>query len=171
MNPMDNAQMTTQMAQINTVSGINQLNDTMKSMASQFTALQVMQGASMIGHDVLVKSNTLSINNGTAKGAVDLPSDADNVSVQILSPGGQLLDTVKLGSMTAGTHSFTWDASNYKDAASPTFKVVASMGKQSVTATALAEDTITAVGSNNGAMSLQLKGRDAVAYSDVQSIL
>ena len=57
MNPMDNAQMTSQMAQINTVSGIQELNATMKSMATQFQSC-VMQGASMIGHDVLLKSNT-----------------------------------------------------------------------------------------------------------------
>ena len=38
MNPMDNAQMTSQMAQINTVTGIQQLNKTMESMAGQFTA-------------------------------------------------------------------------------------------------------------------------------------
>jgi len=171
MNPMDNAQMTSQMAQINTVSGINQLNETVKSLSSQFNALQVMQGTGMIGHDVMVKSNTLSVSDGKAKGAVSLTANADKVSVQILTPGGKLLDTVNLGAMTAGQHSFTWDASNYKGTASPVFKIVATSGKQAVDATALAQDTVTAVGSNNGSMSIQLKGREAVAYSDVQSIL
>lgn len=45
MNPMDNAQMTTQLAQINTVSGIQQLNQTVTSMVNQFSALQMLQGA------------------------------------------------------------------------------------------------------------------------------
>ena len=66
MSPMDNAQMTSQMAQINTVTGIQQVNDTLKSMATQFTSLQVLQGSSMVGHNVLVASNTLSINSGVA---------------------------------------------------------------------------------------------------------
>jgi flagellar basal-body rod modification protein FlgD len=171
MNPMDNAQMTSQMAQINTVSGINQLNETVKSLSSQFAALQVMQGAGMIGHDVMLKSNTLSVSDGKAKGAVSLSANADKVSVQILTPGGKLLDTVNLGAMTAGQHSFTWDASKYQGTASPVFKIVATSGKQAVDATALAQDTVTAVGSDNGSMSIQLKGREAVAYSDVQSIL
>ena len=34
MNPMDNAQMTSQIAQINTVSGIQQVNDTLTNMAA-----------------------------------------------------------------------------------------------------------------------------------------
>jgi flagellar basal-body rod modification protein FlgD len=171
MNPMDNAQMTSQMAQINTVSGIQQLNETMKSMASQFTSMQVMQGASMLGHDVMVQSNTLSVDAGKAKGAIDLQGDASSVSVQILSPGGQLLDTLNLGAMTTGRHTFEWDASNYKDAASPMFKIVASSGKQNVAATALARDTITSIGTSGGTMNIQLKGRDAVTYDSIQAIL
>ncbi|MFM8767622.1 MAG: flagellar hook assembly protein FlgD, partial [Rubrivivax sp.] len=57
MNPMDNAQLTTQMAQINTVSGIQQLNETIKGMATQFGAMQVLQGAAMVGRDVLTEGN------------------------------------------------------------------------------------------------------------------
>jgi flagellar basal-body rod modification protein FlgD len=171
MNPMDNAQMTSQMAQINTVSGIQQLNETMKSMASQFASMQVMQGAAMIGHDVMVQSNTLSIDAGKAKGAVDLVGDASSVTVQILTPGGQLLDTLSLGAKTAGRHAFEWDASSYKDVASPVFKVVASSGKQAVAATALAQDTITSISSSNGTMNVQLKGRPAVTYDAIQAIL
>ena len=171
MNPMDNAQMTSQMAQINTVSGIQQLNETMKSMASQFTSMQVMQGASMLGHDVMVQSNTLSVDAGKAKGAIDLQGDASSVSVQILSPGGQLLDTLNLGAKTTGRHTFEWDASNYKDAASPMFKIVASSGKQNVAATALAQDKITSIGTSGGTMNIQLKGRDAVTYDSIQARL
>jgi flagellar basal-body rod modification protein FlgD len=58
MNPMDNAQMTSQLAQINTVSGIQTLNDTMKSMATQIAALQSLQGSATIGHDVLTEAST-----------------------------------------------------------------------------------------------------------------
>ena len=66
MNPMDNAQMTSQMAQINTVTGIQQVNETLKSMAEQFSGMQVLQGSSMVGHNVLVQGNTLTRSNGVA---------------------------------------------------------------------------------------------------------
>ncbi len=68
MNPLDNAQMTSQMAQINTVSGIQQLNETMKSMGAQLTALQALQGTSMIGHDVLGQEQHPVHRCGKAKG-------------------------------------------------------------------------------------------------------
>ncbi|NBW52172.1 MAG: flagellar hook assembly protein FlgD, partial [Betaproteobacteria bacterium] len=171
MNPMDNAQMTSQIAQINTVSGIQELNATMKSMAEQFTSMQVLQGASMVGHGVLVESGTLSIDGGVAKGAVNLSSKADKVTIDIKTAGGQLLDTVDLGALPAGQSSFKWDASKYSGLTNVNFKVRATQGGQAVKTTSLAQDTVTAVGTDNGAMSLQLKGRSAVAYSAVKTIL
>lgn len=171
MNPMDNAQMTSQMAQINTVTGIQQVNETLKSMAQQFTSLQVLQGASMVGHGVLIESNTLTRSGGVASGAVELAGNAEAVKVEILSPGGQLLDTLNLGALAAGRHSFDWDASSYQGSGEPSFRVTATLGGQPIASTALARDTVTSVGSDNGAMSLQLQGRSAVAYSAVKAIL
>jgi flagellar basal-body rod modification protein FlgD len=171
MNPMDNAQMTSQMAQISTVSGIGELNETIKSMSAQFASMQLMQGAGMIGHNVMVQSNTLSIEAGKAKGAIDLPSNADSVNIQILSPGGQLLDTLNLGAQTAGRHTFEWDAKNYNNVASPTFKVVATSGQQPVAATSLAQDTVTSISTAGNTMNIALKGRSAVTYDAIKALL
>ncbi|MDQ6680312.1 MAG: flagellar hook assembly protein FlgD, partial [Pseudomonadota bacterium] len=43
LSPMDNAQVTSQMAQINTVSGIDKLNKTVEGLSSQFAQLQAVQ--------------------------------------------------------------------------------------------------------------------------------
>jgi flagellar basal-body rod modification protein FlgD len=171
MNPMDNAQMTSQMAQINTVSGIQQLNDTMKSMASQFNTMQVLQGASLVGKGVLVESNTLTVKDGVAAGAVNLSNKADKVTIKVLSPGGQLLDTIDLGAQDAGLHGFQWDASSYEGPGSPTFKVESTLKGVNVPTTSLALDTVLAVSSTSSGLSLELAGRNAVSYSDVKSIL
>jgi flagellar basal-body rod modification protein FlgD len=171
MNPMDNAQMTSQMAQINTVTGIQQLNETVKSLGTQFNTMQVLQGASLVGHDVLMEGNTLSIDGGVAKGAIDLPTNSDQLSVQIISPGGQLLDTMNMGAVAAGRHDFQWDASNYTGTGNPSFKVIASNGAQPVAATSLVRDTIVSVSTTGAGMSVQLKGRDPVAYGSIQSIM
>lgn len=171
MNPTDNAQMTSQMAQINTVSGIQQLNDTMQSISSQFAAMQTLQGTSMIGHDVYLASNTLSIDAGVAKGAVNLSAAADSVKLNILSPGGSTVETVDLGAMTAGRHEFTWNASKYTGTGNPTFKIVATQGGVNVSNTALARDTITSVGTAATGNNLQLKGRSAVSYDAIQAYL
>jgi flagellar basal-body rod modification protein FlgD len=167
MNPMDNAQMTSQMAQINTVSGIQQLNETMKSMSAQFTASRVLQGTAMIGHDVLIQSNTLSVDGGKAKGAVNVSGTADKVTLQVLSPGGQVIDTVNLGAMSSGRHSFEWDASHYTGIGSPSFKITATNAGNNVPTTALAQDTVVSINSTG----VDLKGRTPVTYDAIQSVL
>ena len=45
LNPMDNAQVTSQMAQINTVTGIEKLNTTVSGLNGQLVQLQALQGA------------------------------------------------------------------------------------------------------------------------------
>lgn len=171
MNPMDNAQMTSQMAQINTVSGIQQLNDTMKSISSQFNTMQVLQGAALVGKGVLVESNTLTVKDGIAAGAVDLSNKADKVTIKVSSPGGQLLDTIELGAQEAGLHGFQWDASGFQGPGSPTFTVESTLKGTKVPTTSLAMDTVLAVSSTSSGLSLELAGRSAVAYADVRSIL
>src|SRR5919108_212739 len=68
LNPMDNAQVTSQMAQINTVSGIAKLNDTVQGLNTQFVQMQALQGASLVGRDVIVPGNKLDIADGVGQG-------------------------------------------------------------------------------------------------------
>lgn len=171
MNPMDNAQMTSQMAQINTVTGIQQVNETLKNMAEQFAATQVLQGPIRLGQNVLVESNDLTRIDGVASGAVGLAVAADAVKLEILSPGGKVLKTFDMGALPAGRHPFNWDASSYKGTGEPSFRVSATAGGKAVASTSFAQDKVVSVGSDNGALSVQLQGRGAVAYSSVKAIL
>ncbi len=61
LNPMDNAQVTSQLAQINTVNGIQQLNATMQGLATSFMSAQSMQSTSLIGHTVLTDGSKLNV--------------------------------------------------------------------------------------------------------------
>ncbi|WP_394790092.1 flagellar hook assembly protein FlgD [Rhodoferax sp.] len=171
MNPMDNAQMTSQLAQINTVSGIQTLNDTMTNMSTQIAALQSLQGSATIGHEVLTAGSTLSVTDGVGKGAFDLSAAADSVKVEISTAGGTLLGTANLGAMEAGRQPFTWDASKYTGSGDLTFKVVATSGGTAVTTTSLERNKVLSVSNDNNVLNLQLQNGESVAYSAVKAIL
>jgi len=171
MNPMDNAQMTAQMAQINTVSGIQQLNDTVKGLASQFDTLQALQSASLVGRQVLTEGNTLTVQGKTAQAAVNLSGPADKVTVQVTAPTGQVLDTLELGALAAGQQPIVWDASNYTQAGSPTFKVTASNGTRSVQATPLSVGVVTGVSNTSSGLLLQMQDGSSQPYSAIKTIL
>src|SRR5512146_2828255 len=133
LSPMDNAQVTSQMAQINTVTGIQQLNQTVQGLNAQFVQMQALQGASLVGRDVIVPGSRLSIADGVGQGGFELASPADAVKVEILAPSGQVVDTLNLGAQGSGLHSFDWPAGSASDASGLTFRIKATSG-----ATALA---------------------------------
>ena len=173
MNPLDNAQMTSQIAQINTVTGIQQLNDTVKGMMNQFAAQQLMQAGSMVGRNVLVEGNTLSVDGTShkASGVFDLAGSAASVEVQVLDPSGKQVGTVEMGSLKAGRFNFEWDASSYTGATPLRFKVVAANGETAVASTALMRDKVSAVSMDNGTLYLQLEGGGTANYNGIKAIL
>ena len=59
LKPMDNTQMVAQMAQMSTVQGITDLNKTVKGFQESMASDQVLRGAALVGHQVLVPSEKL----------------------------------------------------------------------------------------------------------------
>ncbi|RYF06918.1 MAG: flagellar hook assembly protein FlgD [Comamonadaceae bacterium] len=172
MNPLDNAQMTSQMAQINTVTGIQTLNLTMQTMAEQFTTMQTLQGTQMIGRSVLAEGDKMTYAQNAATGHFDLSGTATDVKVEVVTPGGMVVGTVEMGAQEKGRHDFEWDASKYtgnKDDLK--FRVVASTKEGPVSATPLVAAKVTGTGSSNGALTLQLDTGATVNYSQVRAVL
>jgi flagellar basal-body rod modification protein FlgD len=169
LNPMDNAQITSQMAQINTVSGIEMLNTTVAGLNGQFVQLQALAGASLVGHDVTLAGNRLSIQDGVGVGGVELAGTAESVKVEILSPGGQVVDTIDMGTQAAGRHGFTWDASKLTDTEGYRFRVAAKTGTVAVGSTPLMRDRVQAVSADGSTLVLQTQYSGSVAYSDVKA--
>jgi len=170
LSPMDNAELTSQIAQINTVTGIATLNTSVQSLSSQFLQMQSLQGASLVGKDVIVPGNKLDIANGAAQGGFELASAADAVKVEVMSPAGRVLDTLNLGAQSSGMHSFDWAAGTYDNTSNLTFRVTATSGSTTLTSTALMRDKVDAVSTSGDALMLELDRSGPVAYSTVRAI-
>jgi flagellar basal-body rod modification protein FlgD len=169
LNPMDNAQMTSQMAQINTVTGIQQLNQTLQGMATQFSALQNMQGISLVGRQVVVDGNRLNVSGTTAQGAFSLPAGADVTRVDVLSSAGAVIGSASLGAKAAGMNNFDLDlaALGIDPAAAAGFQVFATSGGSAVTATTMARPRIESVGMVDGAMRLRTTQGQTISYDQI----
>jgi len=169
LNPMDNAQVTSQMAQINTVTGIEKLNTTVQGLSGQFVQMQALQGASLVGRDVIVPGNKIDMQDGVGQGGFELTSAADNVKVEVLSAAGQVVDTMNLGAQTAGTHSFDWPAGTNASATNLTFRVTATSGATKLDSTALMRDKVDAVNTSGDTLTLELEKSGNVAYDKVKA--
>jgi len=166
LSPMDNAQVTSQMAQIQTVSGIEALNATVKSLTGQFTQMQALQGVSMVGHNVLVPGNRLNIASGTGIGSYALDATAGAVKLEVLNSAGAVVDTVELGGQSAGRHNFSLAADQFTDP-NLSFRITASNGTASVASTTFAQDKVVAVSSQSGNLQLELQNLGIVDYTNV----
>ena len=175
LNPLDNAQVTTQLAQLNTVNGIERLNATLGQLHSGYNEAQAMQAAGMIGKNVTVAGNSLPLVSSQAVGGIQLDSPADHVMLTIKDSTGKVVQTEELGAREAGTFYFGWDG---KDAdgkvladGSYTFGVEATANGKKVEAAAMQIGTVSAVVRNTNGFLLDLGALGNVAFKDVQQIL
>ncbi len=169
MNPLDNAQVTSQMAQINTVSGIEKLNSTVAGLNSHLVQLQALQGATLVGREVTVSGDRLAIDGGIGVGGFELNSAADQVKVEILNGAGRVIDTLNLGAASGGLHAFEWASGTVQDGDGYRFRVTANAGKSSVLGSTLMRDQVDAVSSAGSTLNLELRHSGAVAYDKVKA--
>ncbi len=112
LKPMDNSQMVAQMAQLSTVQGINDLNGTVKGFQESMSSDQILRGAALVGHEVLVPSTKLSLETeGGATGTVAAPSGG-TVTIDITDANGVKVDQLSVPADAAGEVSFDWDGTD-----------------------------------------------------------
>lgn len=182
LNPMENAELTSQLAQMSTVSGIEKLNSTLSGLVSQTGSNQVLQSASLIGYNVLSPGNTLKA-NATELGAepavqafgVELPGTAADVQIKIVDANGKTVRTLDAGAMTQGVNAVTWDGKDDTGAAVPAgsyqFTVAASNDGTAVSATALTFAQVAAVKQAGAGVTLELTSGQSIGLSDVRMYL
>ncbi len=114
LNPMDNAQMTTQLAQISTVDGIEKLNKTVEQLLGQFGALEQLNATALIGRSVLIPASRVELSrddqgHAVAGAGFELPQNVSSVRVEVRDASGLTVRTLDLGALEQGLHTFTWD--------------------------------------------------------------
>lgn len=175
MNPMDNAQMTSQIAQINTVNGITQLNETMQGVASQIVATQNIQAAGLIGKSVEVVSDRIVKTDGKANITLALPLGADSVTVTVLNEAGLPVRVFEMGKQEPGRATAVWDGktNDGQTLADGKYRieVAAKAGGVAVEAVPLGRDQVSGVTVTSGQAQLQLSQLGGVRLGDVISIL
>jgi flagellar basal-body rod modification protein FlgD len=171
LNPMDNAQVTSQMAQIQSVNGIEKLNRSVEGLGSQFAQMSALQGAALVGRDVIVPGNRLVTNDeDLVQGGFELNGPADSVKVEVINAGGRIIDTIDLGAQGAGRHGFEWTPPAGVDAATgDTFRVVAKNGAANVGFTPLMRDRVDAVIAGGDTLTLELRNSGSVPYDQIRA--
>lgn len=174
MNPMDNAELTTQLAQMSTVEGINKMNASLTGLVADFKANQVLQGASLVGRQVLAEGKALNLGASGAAGAVELNGAADSVKINVFDANGVLVKTLDLGSQDAGLVRFAWDGANTAGVAQPlgdyTFSVAANAGASTVAAAQYTLGGVLSVSLNGSKLDVEIEGLGERGLDQIRQI-
>ena len=92
---MDNAQITTQLAQLSTVTGIEKLNTTLQTLLQNSQDSQTTQAAALVGQAVMVPGSALTLSKGAAVGGFELASDAELEAMHAAGVRGVRFNFVK----------------------------------------------------------------------------
>lgn len=174
LNPMDNAELTSQLAQINTVKGIAGLNATLDKLLNSYSDTLSMQSAALVGKNVLSAGNKLTLTESGAIGGINLAGAADQVTVTITDANGKKVGEQLLGAQKAGVSDFYWDGKDANGNALTTgdykFSVSATQDGKAINATALQFGTVSALVRTSSGFQLEIPGSGQVDFSAVQQI-
>lgn len=174
LNPLDNAQVTSQMAQLSTVQGIEKMNTSLAALSQGMNSNQVAQAASLIGHGVLIPGNSLTPVSGENAFGFELQQPVDDVKVSIVDATGKAVRHYDLGSQQIGVNVLAWDGlTDSGISAAPgqySFRVDAVQGGQKVTANTLSLGMVNSVSQNAQGVQLNMANGGSAGYADVRQI-
>jgi flagellar basal-body rod modification protein FlgD len=163
LKPLSNSEFIGQLAQFSTVQGISDLNTAVKGFGDALTGDQVLKGASLVGHAVLIPSEKLALAaSGDTTGVVMAPSPGA-ISLEITDATGVVVKKIEIDAEAKGEATFAWDGLNAKGERMPagTYSIKATHIDASGTATALntyVDSTVESVTIGSDGLYLNLPG-------------
>jgi flagellar basal-body rod modification protein FlgD len=130
--PMDPSEFLGQLAQFGTVSGIQDMQNSLSTLSDALRSQQVLGGTSLVGHHVLAASETASLaEGGIVEGAVNIPEGTSTATLVVTDASGQLVRRMPL-SAQQGENGFRWDGLTDQGQSAPagtyTMKAIANIG-------------------------------------------
>ncbi|MGH1360154.1 MAG: flagellar hook assembly protein FlgD [Burkholderiaceae bacterium] len=177
LNPLDNAQVTTQLAQISTVSGIEEMNSTMEALLNKINSSSPVDSANMIDRQVLISGDSLSLSGEAGESVnagAELSNSASSVNVEIFDAQGDSVRTIALGPQAAGLVTFDWDGLDNDGESLPAteyrFQVSAESGAGVQIAAPMMAAKVTGVTQANDSLSYRLTNGATIPSDQVRGV-
>ena len=109
--PMDNGDFIAQMAQFSTVTGIEEVNSSLKKLVEEFDQARIATASNLLGHAVLVPGNIgRPDDKGQLHGVLDLPDQTFMTQLTYYDADtNEELHTDDLGPLGTGLVGFSWE--------------------------------------------------------------
>jgi flagellar basal-body rod modification protein FlgD len=177
MQPMENGEFLSQIAQFTQTTGIQELQASFKELSQSLVSNQALQAANLVGRDVLAPTGLgVLTQGGTIRGNVELHTASPQVAVKIYDSTGQLVRNLPLGSQAAGGVQFQWDGlrddGTYATPGTYLISAEAEFNGRDEAIEALVANRVDGVTlGRGGALLLDLAGVGPLEFSQVKQIL
>jgi flagellar basal-body rod modification protein FlgD len=109
LKPLEGTEFISQLAQFGTVSGVQSMQTSLETLASSLRSTQTLNGATMIGRDILASADSFDhTQGGTVSGQIDVPAGTSSLQLRITDSSGAVVREIQLET-AEGTQNFTWD--------------------------------------------------------------
>ncbi|WP_075185560.1 flagellar hook assembly protein FlgD [Teredinibacter haidensis] len=186
LSPQENTEFIAQLAQFSSVESLDKLNNNFDSFTNNFVANQALQASTLVGRSVTVPTDRTQLETGdVVTASVDVPSSSSDITVNIYTESGSLVDQISLGVQPPGELVLRWDGQNAEvngelldwqssqengvEAGLYRFEVMTQAnGESTELATALSANVNSVTVGSNGSLVLNLAGIGAVSLTDVK---
>ncbi|MFZ0943365.1 MAG: FlgD immunoglobulin-like domain containing protein [Syntrophobacteraceae bacterium] len=107
-NPMQSYELAAQLAQFTTVQELNQAATLLGTLQQYTAGINNGQIAALVGQQVTAQSSTINVTSGTPSALSYTLSAPATVTVTITDSTGATVNTLNLGSQSAGSYSVPW---------------------------------------------------------------
>jgi len=126
LNPMDNAQFASQLAQMSQLQGIENMRASIDSFVKQVSSGRLLDQSALVGKDVLAASSQVTWDGTTPVSfAVNADAMLSNAVLRIKGYDGRIVDEIELGSLSPEMRALLWDGNTKEN-------TVAAAGKYAI---------------------------------------
>lgn len=175
LDPQDNGDFIAELAQFSSVEGIDNLNNSVDSLLSDYKSSQALQASALVGRQVVVPNNEVYWSGeGSIPAMVEVEDGATNVMFNITSDDGELVAQIPMTEALPGENNVLWDGKDAEGNALPP-------GKYKFTATGVVDEKaesfvvygsarVNSVTLGDGSTMLNVAGIGQIPLSEVREI-
>lgn len=113
LSPMEDADMTSQLAEFSSLEQLTNINSGIKGMSENMTRSDMLSAVSYIGKEVKAEGYKLSISDGNVSTIYyGMGEPVTGIKMNIYDGEGAIIRTIELGSKEAGSYQYEWDGKN-----------------------------------------------------------
>jgi flagellar basal-body rod modification protein FlgD len=176
MKPLDGTAFIAQLAQFGTVSGIQQMQSSMELLAASLRSTQALNGASLVGRDVMVQADYIAhTEGGTVAGEIEVPQGVTSLELRIADANtGEVVRTVMLP-IDSNVAKFEWDGTNDRgvNVASGGYEIeaIARVGQVSESLPILMTGRVSSVSIDSSGLTLNTGTLGPIDLADVRRVM